>query len=132
MAYPYVALDTAKIHAPITLEFRRDAKPRVFLVRKRRPCGFYSHRPLHFSLPGVSLRCPWTRLSVSPSSHSLDAATTVPLIECVDGPLGRVRSRWSHPSVIDPVAVNGDRQLQRLQTIDPFPKSSVTVAFSLK
>jgi hypothetical protein len=62
--------------------------------------GFDSLRPLHFSSSGVSLRCPRTLLSLSPRSHSLDAATTVPLIECVDRPLGRVRSRWSHPSVI--------------------------------
>ena len=32
---------------------------------------FDSHRPLHFSLPGVSLRCPRTRLGLSSSSHSL-------------------------------------------------------------
>jgi hypothetical protein len=54
MAYPNVALDTAKIHTPITLEFRRDAKPRVFLVQKRRPCGFDSHRPLHSRLAQVT------------------------------------------------------------------------------
>jgi hypothetical protein len=77
-------------------------KPLVFNVRNVLPCGFDSHRPLHFWLPGVSLRCPRTRLSFSPSSHSLDAATTVALIECVDRPLGRVRPRWSHLSVIDP------------------------------
>jgi hypothetical protein len=47
------------------------------------------------------LRCPRSRLSLSPSSHSLDAPT-VHLIECVDRSLGRVGSRSSHPSVIDP------------------------------
>src|SRR6266403_2067689 len=68
--------------------------------------------PLHFSLSGVSLCCPRRRLGLLPSSHSLDAATTVPLIECVDRPLGRVRSLWSHPSVIDPlrsVTTGGNR-----------------------
>ena len=35
------------------------------------------------------------------SFHSLDAPT-VHLIECVDRSVGRVRSRCSHPSVIDP------------------------------
>jgi hypothetical protein len=34
-------------------------------------------------------------------THSLDAAA-VHLIECVDRSHGRVRSRWPHPSVIDP------------------------------
>src|SRR5229473_1809574 len=99
---PYMALDTTKIHTPITLGVRPCIKPLVFKLRRRSPCGFDSHRPLHFSLSGVSLRCLRTRLSLSPSSHSLDAATTVPLIECVDRPLGRVPSRWSHPCVIDP------------------------------
>jgi hypothetical protein len=42
-----------------------------------------------------------TPLGTSSSSHSLDAPT-VHLIECVDRPLGRVRSRWSNPSVINP------------------------------
>jgi hypothetical protein len=47
------------------------------------------------------------QLSSSPSSHSIGAPQSGrgfkrSLIECVDGPLGRVRSRWSHPSVIDP------------------------------
>ena len=46
--YPYGALDTKKIHTPITLGIRRRAKPPVFKLRKRRPCGFDSHRPLHF------------------------------------------------------------------------------------
>ncbi len=71
-------------------------------ARKRRPCGFDSHRPLHFSLPGVSLRCARTRLSLSPRSHSIDAATTVLLIDCLDRSVSRVRSPWSPPSSIDP------------------------------
>src|SRR5216684_3473016 len=95
--YPYVAPHTAKIHTLITLDISIRTKPLVLKTWKRLPCGFDSHRPLHFSLSGVPLRCPRTRLSLSPGSHSLDAATTVPLIGCVD----RVRSRWSHPSVID-------------------------------
>jgi hypothetical protein len=74
--YPYVAPDTTKIHTPITLGIRHRAKLHVFKLRTRGPCGFDSHRPLHFSLSGVSLRCPRTRLSLSPCSHSLDAATT--------------------------------------------------------
>jgi hypothetical protein len=84
--YPYVAPHTSKIHTLITLGIRNRTKPLVLKARKHRPCGFDSHRPLHFSLPGVSLRCPGTRLSLSPSSHSLDVATTVPLIEGVNRP----------------------------------------------
>jgi hypothetical protein len=45
--YPYVALDTTNIHTPITLGIRHRAKPLVFELRRRRPCGFDSHRPLH-------------------------------------------------------------------------------------
>jgi len=101
---PYVAPHTAKIHTLITLGIRDRAKPLVLKARKRLPRGFDSHRPLHFWLSDVSLRCPGTRLSLSPGSHSLDAATTVPLVESVDRRLGGVRSRWSHPSVIGPVA----------------------------
>jgi hypothetical protein len=82
--YPYVAPHTAKIHTLITLGIRHRAKPLVFKSQKRPPRGFDSHRPLHFSLPGVSPRCPRPRLRLSLSSHSLDAATTVPLIECVE------------------------------------------------
>jgi hypothetical protein len=101
--YPYVsyvAPQTAKIHTPITLGIRIRTKLLVLKSRKHRPRGFDSHRPLHFSLSGVLLRCLRTRLSSSSSSHSLDAAT-VHLIECVDRLLGRARSRWPHPSVID-------------------------------
>src|SRR3979490_3314204 len=57
------------------------------------PAWFDSHRPLQFSLSGVSLRCPRTRLSLSPSSHGLDAAATVSLIECVDRP---TEACWSN------------------------------------
>src|SRR5713226_4004308 len=69
---PYVALrgpHTAEIHTLVTLGVRHRAKPHVFKLRTRRPSGFDSHRPLHFSLSGVSLRGPRTRLSLSPSSH---------------------------------------------------------------
>src|SRR5580698_6960333 len=100
--HPYVAPHTAKIHTLITLGVSILRKPLVLKARQRLPRGFDSHRPLHFWWPGVSLRCPRTRFSASRSSHSLDAATTVPLIEC-DRSLDRVRSRWSHPSVIDPL-----------------------------
>jgi hypothetical protein len=55
---------------------------------------FDSHRPLHFSLSGVLLRCLRTRPSSSSSSHSLNVATTVPEIECVD------RSRSSSFSMV--------------------------------
>jgi hypothetical protein len=44
--HPYVAPHTAKIHTPITLEIRHRAKLLVFKPRRRRPCGFDSHRPL--------------------------------------------------------------------------------------
>jgi hypothetical protein len=97
-----VAPQTAKMHTPITLGIRIRTKLLVLKSRKHRPRGFDSHRPLHFSLSGVLLRCLRTRLSSSSSSHSLDAAT-VHLIECVDRLLGRARSRWPHPSVIDPL-----------------------------
>jgi hypothetical protein len=64
--YPYVAPHTSKIHTLITLGIRNRTKPLVLKARMHRPCGFDSHRPLHFSLPGVSLRCPRTPLSLSP------------------------------------------------------------------
>ncbi len=47
LTYPCVAPRTANIHTPITLEYRGNCKPLVLLLRKRRPCGFDSHRPLH-------------------------------------------------------------------------------------
>jgi hypothetical protein len=59
--WPYVAPQTAKIHTLITLGIRHRSKAPIFELRKRLPCGFDSHRPLHFSLSGVSLRCPRTR-----------------------------------------------------------------------
>jgi hypothetical protein len=43
---PYVAPHTAKIHTLITLGIRHCAKTLVFQLRKHRPCGFDSHRPL--------------------------------------------------------------------------------------
>jgi len=46
--YPYVAPHTAKIHTLITLGIRDCAKALVFQLRKHRPGGFDSHRPLHF------------------------------------------------------------------------------------
>jgi hypothetical protein len=54
---------TANIHTLITLGISIRAKPLVCKARKHRPCAFASHRPLHFSLSGVSLRCPRTRTS---------------------------------------------------------------------
>jgi hypothetical protein len=110
--YPYMAPQTTKIHTPITLGSRHRAKPLVFKVGKRAPCEFDSHRPLHFSLSCVSLRCPRTRLSLSPSSHSLDATTTVPLIDASIGPSvefaldGLIRpsstlTRQSRPSAVE-------------------------------
>ena len=47
-----------KIHRLITLGIRHRINSLVLKARKKRPCGFDSHRPLHFSLSGVSLRCP--------------------------------------------------------------------------
>jgi hypothetical protein len=46
--YPYVALHTAKIHTLITLVIGIRTKALVSRLRTRRPCGFDSHRPLHF------------------------------------------------------------------------------------
>ena len=48
--YPYVAPHIAKIHTPTTLGIRHRAKPLVFQLRIHRPCGFDSHRPLHFRM----------------------------------------------------------------------------------
>jgi len=53
--YLYVTLrgPTAKIHTLITLGIRNRAKQLVLRTRKRLPCGFDSHRPLHFqATPG--------------------------------------------------------------------------------
>ena len=55
--YPYVAPRTAKIHTLITLGISIRTKWLVFWLRTHRPCGFDSHRPLHFPLSGVSVRC---------------------------------------------------------------------------
>src|SRR5882724_6488534 len=73
------------------------------------PVWVRSHRPLHFSLSGVSLRCPRTRASLLSSSHSLDAVFWRPsvhsrLIDSVDRPVGRARALWSLRSATDPVA----------------------------
>jgi hypothetical protein len=49
--YPYAALrcpHTAKIHTLITLGIRHRLKSLVLKARKKCPCGFDSHRPLHF------------------------------------------------------------------------------------
>jgi hypothetical protein len=97
-----VAPHTAKIHTLITLGFGIRAKALVLKPRTRRPCGFDSHRPLHFSLSGVVLCCPRTRPRVSPSCHSLDMGATVHLIERLEPRLGRSRFRWARRSVIDP------------------------------
>src|ERR1700735_4535462 len=73
--YPYVAYiapHTTKIHTLITLGIRHRSKALAFWPLKRPPHGFDSHRPLHFSLSGVSLRCPTARPSSSPGSHSVD------------------------------------------------------------
>jgi hypothetical protein len=85
-SWRYVAPHSAKIHTLITFGIRNRTKPLVLKARKHGPCGFDSHRPLHFWLSGVSLRCPRALVGLSPSSHSLDSAATVPLIECVDRP----------------------------------------------
>jgi hypothetical protein len=45
---PYVAPHTAKIHTLITHGIRNCAKPHNLKARKQCPCGFDSHRPLHF------------------------------------------------------------------------------------
>src|ERR1700734_2181823 len=46
--HPYVAPHTAKFHTLTTLGIRNRTKPLVRKARKRRPCGFDSHRPLQF------------------------------------------------------------------------------------
>lgn len=46
---------------PITLGIVIRTKPLVLKAQKRSSCGFDSHRPLDFSLSGVSPRCPGTR-----------------------------------------------------------------------
>jgi hypothetical protein len=67
LAYPNVARCTNKIHTPITLGIPRRTKPPVSKLPRRRPCGFDSHRPLHFSLAHVGLRC------LGPRTRELDA-----------------------------------------------------------
>jgi hypothetical protein len=47
LTYPYLAPHTAKIHTLITLGISSRTKPLVLKARKRPPCGFDSHRPLH-------------------------------------------------------------------------------------
>jgi hypothetical protein len=49
--YPYVALRCPtylEIHTLITLGIRLRTKPLVLKARMHCPCGFDSHRPLHF------------------------------------------------------------------------------------
>ena len=49
--YPYAALrgpTYRKNHTMITLRIRHRAQLLVSKPRRRRPCGFDSHRPLHF------------------------------------------------------------------------------------
>jgi hypothetical protein len=55
------------------------------------------------------------RLSSSSSSDSLDAAATVPLIECVDRSLGRVRFSMASSVRHRPVAGTRERPLSRLE-----------------
>ena len=43
-----MAPQTAKIHTLITLDISIRTRPLVLKTRKRCPCGFDSHRPLHF------------------------------------------------------------------------------------
>ena len=45
---PHVAPHKAKIHTLITLGLRHRIKSLVLKARKICPCGFDSHRPLHF------------------------------------------------------------------------------------
>jgi hypothetical protein len=58
--HPYVVPHTTKIHTPITLGICHRAKLPDFKPRRRRPCGFDSHRPLQFSrmafMPDSDLR----------------------------------------------------------------------------
>ena len=87
---PYVAPHTAKIHTLITLGIRNRTKQLILSVRKRRPCGFDSHRPLHFSLSGVLLRCPTTPQPIVQfpqyrrgDDRSFDRGSIGPLVEFV-------------------------------------------------
>jgi hypothetical protein len=107
--YPYVAPHTSKIHTLITLGIGIRTKPLDLKARKRLPYGFDSHRPLQFSLSGVSLRCPRARPSSSSSSHSLDVDTASSLFQSADRPLDQVRSQWSHPAAIGPEPSNPGR-----------------------
>ncbi len=45
--HPYMAPRTTKIHTRVTLGVGHRTKLLVLKARKRRPCGFDSHRPLH-------------------------------------------------------------------------------------
>jgi hypothetical protein len=118
--YPYAAPHTAKFHTPITLGIRHRGKPLVSEVQKSVRCGFDSHRPLHFLLSGVSLRCPRTRASLMSSSHSFDAATTglwrpnvhSSLIDSVHGARRWSSFPWSLPSATDAEAAGDECQLK--------------------
>src|SRR5450631_224575 len=88
--YPYVAPHTAKIHTLITLGIRRLTKLLVLKARKHFPCGFDAHRPLHFSLSGVLLRCPTTPQPIVQfpqyrrgDDRSFDRGSIGPLVEFV-------------------------------------------------
>jgi hypothetical protein len=59
----------------MTMEVRLRPEAEHDLAESAAWFGFDSHRPLHFSLSVVSLRCLRARLTLSPSSHSIDAAT---------------------------------------------------------
>jgi len=73
--YPYVAPRTAKIHTLISLGISIRTQWLVFWLRTHRPCGFDSHRPLHFSLAHIGLRCPRLGARTFPCSHSMDASS---------------------------------------------------------
>jgi hypothetical protein len=97
--YPYVAPHTAKIHTLITLGVRHRAKPHVFKVRTRRPCGLDSHRPLHFfahPMPAF----PWqpilrSYVSRACSAHNYKAQAS-------QAPLGEVRQMRADQPPVSP------------------------------
>jgi hypothetical protein len=79
LMYPYVAPTCREnSHAHHTWHPPSRQTPCSKVWGKRLPCGFDSHRPLHFWLPGVSLRCPGTRTSSLPSYQSFGSAQASP------------------------------------------------------
>src|SRR5260370_33562790 len=79
-----MARHTTKIHTLITLGVGDRARALVLKDRKRLPCGFDSHRPLHFR----GLACPCAVLGrdlvYRPVPTVSTQPSTVPLIECPD------------------------------------------------